>query len=160
MTTLANIPNNSALVIKKVVLPDTIKQAVLDQNWNNLDEEFSKLITRDGQFSKELKYFFPELNEVEFIISLRDSKNDYEEDGIWHDDGSRILAFSLGLNIDTTSIEGGNLLVRKKGEENSIIIPPPKFGECIFFKTGVWGYEHKICAVTKGYRLIIAGWCT
>jgi len=160
MNKLTNISSNSALVIKKVVLPDTIKRAVKEQNWNLLDEEFTKLVKPNAPFFNELKHFFPEIKEVEFIISLRSSLNEHEEDGIWHDDGSRVFAFSLGLNLGPEKIKGGKLLLRKKGEESYQELASPKYGECYFFKTGVWGYEHKICQVTQGERLIIAGWCT
>ena len=40
---------------------------------------------------------FHDFNFIEFIISIRDSQNEWEEDGIWHDDGSRVFAFSLSL---------------------------------------------------------------
>jgi Rps23 Pro-64 3,4-dihydroxylase Tpa1-like proline 4-hydroxylase len=147
-------------VSQKLVLPDTVKDYILEENWPSLDEWFQEYSSPNGEFFQILKDYFPEIKIVEFIINIRDAANEYEEDGIWHDDGSRILAFSLGLNIKPKDIIGGDLLIRKKGEKSCQKITPPEFGKCYFFKTGTFGYEHKVCAVTKGRRIVIAGWCT
>lgn len=160
MYQLSHFPENQGHFAKQLVLPDTIKKAILAENWPQLDCELDELIKEDGLLYKELKYFFPKLKEIEFIINIRDAKNEYEEDGIWHDDGSRIFAFSLGLNLNTSQISGGDLLIRNKGSKDSEVLVPPQYGECYFFKTGEFGYEHKVCAVTKGRRIVMAGWCT
>lgn len=160
MYELSHFPENQGHIAKQLVLPDTIKRAILAENWVQLDIELEKLINKDGLLYKELRYFFPKLKTIEFIINIRDAQNEYEEDGIWHDDGSRIFAFSLGLNFNTSKISGGKLLIRKKGSNESEVLESPKYGECYFFKTGEFGYEHKVCAVTEGRRIVMAGWCT
>jgi hypothetical protein len=150
---------HSGHFLDTIELSDTIKEATLTLNWDLLDSEFKKLTTRGGDLFKYLNQY-SDFNSIEFIISIRDSENEWEEDGIWHDDGSRVLAFSLSLMTEPTSVEGGVLEIRKRGQLESIKIPPFNFGEIVVFLTGKSGYEHKINAVTKGIRIIIAGWCS
>lgn len=99
-----------------------------------------------------------EFTKIEHILALRCSSED--EDGIWHDDGSRNFAFSLGLNLDPKSIVGGELNFRKKGSTETQSFCALAFGEMVIFLTGVWGYEHQVSQVTKGQRLVAAGWCS
>ena len=147
---------NLGFCLITIQLPDTIKEAVQKSDWNELDHLVRVECDPLGVIFETLENFCP-VKEIEFIISLREATNDYEEDGIWHDDGSRIMAFSLSLtNIKP---QGGILEFRKKGSKESLKIETPDFGQMIIFKTGVDGYEHKINRVTKGSRLIIAGWC-
>lgn len=141
----------------KMNLPDALKITIFNEDWRDLDAEFFKLTAKGGLIYQTLSQF-REFQSIEFIISLRDANNEWEEDGIWHDDGSRLLAFSLSLTLN--SPKGGVLEIRKKGESNSNKIPTPSYGDMIVFKTGVEGYEHKINQVTEGQRLIIAGWCS
>ena len=138
-------------------LGDEIREFVLNEKWDELDQEFKKLTAKDGRLFKFLNEYH-DFSSIEFIISVRDAKNDWEEDGIWHDDGSRVFAFSLSLTTD--SIKGGRLGVRSKDEENFVQIPTPSFGGIILFLTGIYGFEHKIHQVTQGRRVIIAGWCS
>lgn len=138
-------------------LPEEIKELVQQERWKELDDEFKKLTSTDGELFAFLQNFHC-FHSIEFIISVRDSQNDWEEDGIWHDDGSRVFAFSLSLTSAT--IEGGRLGVRLKGQQKFLEIPTPEFGGIILFLTGVHGYEHKIHQVTQGRRVIIAGWCS
>jgi hypothetical protein len=140
----------------KVVLPKALQNHISNEDYLQIDTCFKQLTAADGIVFKTLQEFCP-VKEIEFIISLRESKNEWEEEGIWHDDGSRILAFSLSLT--KTSPEGGILEFRKKGQKDSKKLMTPDYGTMIVFKTGVDGFEHKINAVTKGSRLIIAGWC-
>jgi hypothetical protein len=140
-------------------LDHEIKDDVVRQDWEKLDHFFKQITQRDGALFKYLQNFH-DFNEIEFIISIRDSKNDWEEDGIWHDDGSRFFAFSLSLTLDEAQIKGGRLGVRAKGQEPFIQIPTPPFGTIIMFLTGMYGYEHKIHKVTDGKRVVIAGWCS
>jgi hypothetical protein len=140
-------------------LSDTIKYAVTTLDWDLIDKEFQALTNKTGSLFKYLNQFC-DFNSIEFIISIRDSGNEWEEDGIWHDDGSRVMAFSLSLMFDPKPIEGGVLEIRRRGKLESIKIPPFEFGEIVVFLTGTSGYEHKINAVTKGVRIIIAGWCS
>lgn len=139
-------------------LNDQIKQATIDKDWQKLDALCAKLVMPGGEIFELLK---PIVNQsrIEFIINVRDASNEWEEDGIWHDDGSRPLAFSLGLNINPSDIEGGILKLRKKGSHNEDSFSPIPYGEIIVFKTGVENYEHCVFKVTKGIRVVMAGWC-
>jgi hypothetical protein len=133
---------------------------LVDQNaWEEIDLEFKQLTTSEGALYKFLKQFH-EFSVIEFIISIRDAENEWEEDGIWHDDGSRIFAFSLSLTTDPDSLEGGRLGIRRKGEERMRLLPTPSMGGIILFLTGLYGFEHKTHKVTQGRRVIIAGWCS
>jgi hypothetical protein len=140
-----------------IPLGDEIKTYVQNENWTELDKVLKKLTAQDGQLFRFLSQYH-DFQEIEFIISIRDSQNDWEEDGIWHDDGSRVFAFSLSLSEE--KIEGGRLGIRRIGEENFIQLPTPSFGGIIMFLTGIYGFEHKIHQVKKGRRIIIAGWCS
>lgn len=140
-------------------LGDDIRQLVENENWEKLDLEFKELTKKDGRLFKFLNEFH-DFSEIEFIISIRDSHNDWEEDGIWHDDGSRVFAFSLSLTLDADHVKGGRLGVRARGSDHFLEIPTPGFGTIILFLTGLYGFEHKIHQVTGGRRIIIAGWCS
>jgi hypothetical protein len=111
-------------------------------------------------FDELLRY--EKFSQIEFIISIRSSLIEPDDDGIWHDDGSRVLAFSLSLTLEPVVIEGGCLEIRRREGSNqeSVVIPTPLFGTMIVFATGHRGFEHKINRVIQGERIIIAGWCT
>lgn len=140
-------------------LPDEVKDAVIREDWKSLDDQIKVLTSKGGGLFNFVQQFH-DFNEIEFIISIRDSKNEWEEDGIWHDDGSRVFAFSLSLTLNPEEIEGGRLGVRRRGEETFLEVPTPSFGTIILFLTGIYGFEHKIHQVKKGRRIIIAGWCS
>ena len=140
-------------------LSEEIKSFVQNEEWEKLDKEISSLTSSEGRLFKFLQAFH-DFSVIEFIISIRDAKNDWEEDGIWHDDGSRVFAFSLSLTLNADEIEGGHLGIKRKSEESLISLPTPYFGGIILFLTGLYGFEHKIHQVTKGRRIIIAGWCS
>lgn len=141
-----------------VAPPEAIKAALEAKDWCQVDHLCAELVKPGGALY-ELLWPIAKQSKIEYIISVRDASNSWEEDGIWHDDGSRILAFSMGLNLSADEIEGGTLLLRKKGEKLSEQIPPPSFGETIVFKTGVENYEHKVLKVNKSVRVVMAGWC-
>ncbi len=140
-------------------LGEVVRSAVRDRNWEQLDRQMRLLTEKGGGLFNHLREFH-DFSEIEFIISLRSAQNEWEEDGIWHDDGSRVFAFSLSLTERPESVSGGHLGVRRKGEEVFLEVPTPHFGEMILFLTGVYGFEHKIHRVTAGERIIIAGWCS
>lgn len=146
--------------IVNIDLPKKIEGLIKEENYQQLDELIAAEVKPSGIIFEVLNQFCQKLSSIEFIISLREAKNEWEEDGIWHDDGSRFLAFSLSLT--DTPPEGGILEIKKKDtpEKDSFKIKTPNYGQMIIFKTGIDGYEHKINRVTKGARLIIAGWCT
>lgn len=138
-------------------LENKISSALKNEDWNFLDKYFENL----GKPQQRLHQFLlahANFNQIEHLISIREAPTD--EEGIWHDDGSRLLGFSLSLNENPDEISGGNLFFRKKGEENFLTFSPRPFGKILLFKTGVYGYEHKVSAVTKGKRIVIAGWCS
>jgi len=140
-------------------LPDSVKEAVLAQDWEKLDQEFRILTAPDAALFRFLLDFH-DFDKIEFIISIRDAQNEWEEDGVWHDDGSRVFAFSLSLTLWPEAIKGGHLGIRKKGEDTLCEIPTPPLGTIILFLTGKYGFEHKIHKVEKGCRIVIAGWCS
>ncbi len=147
-------------------LPTKARQAVMARDWNELDREFRRETQPGGVVFDELSKH-GEFSEIEFMISIRSSLEYPDEDGIWHDDGSRVLAFSLSLTLDPAALEGGKLEIRKRNSGGSLTekimtreIPTPPFGTLIVFATGHQGYEHKINRVAQGERIIIAGWCT
>jgi hypothetical protein len=143
--------------LASVPLPDELSTWVKDENWSAVDQYFKLALATDGEMN-ELLAEFHQFSSVEFIISVRDANNEWEEDGIWHDDGSRVFAFSLSLTTDP--VEGGRLGIRKIGDQEGALLPTPAFGTIILFLTGQYGYEHKIHQVTQGRRVIIAGWCS
>lgn len=145
-------------ILTSVDIDQVLHNFVANERFEEIDNYFTAATSKDG-FLFNFLSSYEDFREIEFIISLRDSNNEWEEDGIWHDDGSRKLAFSLSL-IDSNNIEGGKLEIRKIGSTTSNIIVPFNFGEIVIFKTGQDGFEHKINKVTKGRRLIIAGWCS
>jgi hypothetical protein len=143
--------------VTAIKLPEEVKNFVEKRDWPGLDETFKNLTSPEGKLYQFLQAFH-EFSEIEFIISIRNSLNHWEEDGIWHDDGSRVMAFSLSLTLQ--EIQGGKLAIRKKGQDEVTWLSTPPFGEMIIFLTGLHGYEHKIHQVTQGERVIIAGWCS
>ncbi len=150
--------NECGFLLTKFDLDQKIKDYAANNQFQKIDDYFKKLTNTGGALFNYLKRF-ENFSSIEFIISLREAHNEWEEDGIWHDDGSRLLAFSLSI-YDSHETNGGVLEIRKKKDTHSQKIPPFNFGEIVIFKTGTSGFEHKINAVTKGKRLIIAGWCS
>lgn len=147
----------------KIDIPSHWQELVATEKWPQLDREIfdftSCQVDAETSLVKLLKEHC-DFNSIEFIISIRDADNPWEEDGIWHDDGSRKLAFSLSLTNAPENLLGGVLEIRKKGNQKSHKIAPFAFGEIVVFATGGSGFEHKINQVTKGKRIIIAGWCS
>jgi hypothetical protein len=91
-----------------------IVECIKKNDWNKIDNIFQILTAPKGAiFEHLLNYIY--FTKIETMISIRDSQNDWEEDGIWHDDGSRVFAFSLSLTINPDQIFGGRLGVRSKG---------------------------------------------
>ena len=145
--------------LKDIKLPPLIGQAVQSRDWEELDRAIRVETLPGGSIFEELRKH-EEFSEIEFILSIRSSLEFPDEDGIWHDDGSRVLAFSLSLTLDPATIEGGILEIRKRGDPKTSTIPTPLFGTMIVFATGQKNFEHKINRVIRGERIIAAGWCT
>jgi hypothetical protein len=147
--------------ITKLGLPEAIRELVRARDWTALDAAIRPLTLGGGAIFEALRPHAV-FRSIEFIISLRSSLEHPDEDGIWHDDGSRVLAFSLSLTLEHEAIAGGRLELRKRGSdtEPTAALPTPEYGTMMVFATGHQGYEHRIRRVERGERLIIAGWCS
>jgi hypothetical protein len=133
-----------------------IMEWIMAKNWKELDRFIGELTQPKGSIFQLAKNIIP-IKDSEYILALRQAP---DEDGIWHDDGSRILAFTLSLNAQPESIDGGELELRKKGEQDIQRFPIFPFGHGLFFLTGVHDFEHRVCKVIHGQRIIAAGWFT
>jgi hypothetical protein len=142
-----------------IQLPAQIREKVESRDWVKLDQLMQNETRAGGVIFERLKHY-ADFSEIEFIISIRSSEEFPDEDGIWHDDGSRILAFSLSLTLEPSAVQGGRLEIKKFGHPESEKITTPAYGSMIVFATGQHGFEHKINRVSQGERIIIAGWCT
>jgi hypothetical protein len=148
---------NSHLITISLTLPEEILQLVEEERYFELDQYFLKAGAKEGFLFKELSRLL-KFNSIEHIIAIRQAPHD--EEGIWHDDGSRILGFSLSLTRHPNEVQGGHLCFRPKGDADYISISTRPYGTLIAFKTGIYGFEHKVTAVTLGKRIVIAGWCS
>ena len=122
-------------------------------------QDFLNLTSPGGIIFTSLQEFHS-FNKIETMLSIRDSRNEWEEDGIWHDDGSRVFAFSISLSLHSNEIVGGLLELRRKNESHIESIPTPDFGTAILFLTGTHGFEHRTRRVTHGKRIMLVGWCS
>ncbi len=139
----------------EVEIPDCILNSLKNQDWNKLDQSIFEL-TKKGAFFYSLLEKFHTFDKIEHLINRRLAEGD--EDGIWHDDGSRFIAFSLSLN---QYVKGGELLIRPKAHPDRVeTLGPYPMGMFTVFLTGEYGFEHKVCRVLEGERLTIAGWCS
>lgn len=148
---------NNGYIKTQFPLEADVKTLVLEKRWRELDEHFLAL-SRPGGSLRDFLNLYLEYEKLEHIIALRSAPDD--EEGIWHDDGSRFLGFSLSLNLSPSEIAGGELLFKKKEEKEGVVFPAQPWGTIVLFLSGIFGYEHKVTAVTKGERLVIAGWCS
>lgn len=148
-------------LLTPITLPASVHEAVIARDWNELDRLMRIETQPRGAVFEELQKY-ERFSEIEMIIAIRSSLIEPDEDGIWHDDGSRVLAFSLSLTLQPEAIEGGRLEIRRRAEPHPATdpLPTPPYGTMIVFATGVQGFEHKINRVIQGERIIIAGWCT
>lgn len=138
-------------------LPEYIKTYVLEENWKAIDDFFLKEEKAGGLVFNFFKNYL-EFTSIEHIISIRRGPDD--EDGIWHDDGSRILGFTISLSLRNHEIKGGYLRLRNKNSLEFQSFSTRDYGEALLFKTGIYGHEHMVTAVTQGERILIAGWCS
>lgn len=138
-------------------LEEKVRTYVIEKKWKELDQHFLDLSRPGGALRIFLNEFL-DYETLEHIIAIRTAPGD--DDGIWHDDGSRFSGFSLSLNLHPENIEGGELLFRKKGENEAVIFPPQPYGTIVIFLSGLSGFEHKVNAVSKNERIVIAGWCS
>lgn len=148
--------NRLGYVQKKIDLPFEIDSAIEAEDWDELDRQLAVLTSSSGTIFTYLNSI-RSINQIEFIIAIRECPDD---DGIWHDDGSRKIAYTLSLTKDLSQLDGGVLQFRKKMSSDTQFIPTPKYGTLTIFKTGVDDYEHCVLKVNKGRRIISAGWGT
>ena len=145
---------NEGYLVQQFSLPSKTRTLVLAQNWPVLDAYMRELVAPDGELFKILSQH-AQFKTIEHMLAMRDGASADEEDGIWHDDGSRVLAFSLSLNYFGLP-QGGALEIRPKGQAVQSLGPYGP-GTLVIFRTGVDGFEHRTCKVTAG--LVCAGWC-
>ncbi|MCP4914951.1 MAG: 2OG-Fe(II) oxygenase [Oligoflexia bacterium] len=130
---------------------------IRDKDWESLDKLCFQQLAKEGQLHQALQEI-RSFSETEHILSLRQFPDD---EGIWHDDGSRLLAFSVSLNLDPQSIVAGELEMRRKEKREDVhILPNLPFGHYYIFATGQDNWEHRTQAVKSGERLVFAGWCS
>lgn len=145
-------------LLTEIALPPITRSLVIAQQWENLEKLMGALLLPGAGLRKGLERH-KSFTSVEHMLALRDGANSEEEDGIWHDDSSRVLAFSLALNFFGLP-EGGQLEIRRRGEESGVALGPFEPGRLIIFNTGLDGFEHRTRKVTAGLRLVCAGWCS
>lgn len=134
-------------------VPASWSEALDVKDWGKLDELASASLSSDGDLFEVLNSFCP-IKKIEHILSLRSAP---DEIGIWHDDGSRELAFSLSLN--KIKFGGKGLSLRKKNQpDTALSLGFRAFGTLTLFLTGQDDYEHRTEEVTSGERLVLAGW--
>lgn len=134
-------------------VPPSWKLAIESENWALLDSLAFGALDIGGDLRKVLEKYCP-VHKIEHLLSLRSAP---DEDGIWHDDGSRDLAFSLSLSLEP--FDGKGLSLRIRGDEASAFsLGYRPYGLLTCFLTGSNGYEHRTNQVLKGSRLVLAGW--
>ena len=131
-----------------------LRSLIITENYHRLDSILKDACKSNGELFLFLQQYYP-FQFLEHIIAVRTAPDD---DGIWHDDGSRLIGFSLSMNLSPENISGGALNIRKKGEEQFTSIAPLPFGKMVIFLTGQFGYEHKVDQVLSGKRTVVAGW--
>lgn len=148
---------NEGFLVQEFPLSPQTRTLVLAQDWAQLDQLMRSLVQPGGELYRELARH-AKFDTIEHMLALRDGASPEEEDGIWHDDGSRVLAFSLSLNYYGLP-QGGQLEIRPKGQSTQSLGPYPP-GTLIIFRTGIDGFEHRTRKVEAGLRLVCAGWCS
>ncbi len=150
----------------QIDLPLKWTKLVQDGDYDQLYND-AMAAMNEGQFlSNFLKPHFLELTgrsgySHELMLALREGPQSQDDEGIWHDDASRDLAFSLSLNHRPESIKGGDLHLRNKDSREKVTtLDTQLWGTIIIFATGRYGWEHKISRVTLGNRLVLVGWLT
>lgn len=147
----------------QVELPEEFLAHLLKNDLQSLDIAYQNSL-KPKAFLWSFLENFCKFKSLEGIVAVREAPQD--DQGIWHDDGSRALAFSLSLNLEPKSIEGGELLLRprfqfKDNEDTgATVFTVRPYGTILLFKTGLDGFEHRVTQVTKGKRIVLAGWCS
>jgi len=146
-------------------LPSSWREFVKNEDYEKLYQEAQKEMHSSGILGAKLFEVYQEckIEEAhwELMLAKRRGPQDPEEDGIWHDDGSRNLAFSLSLNEHPEEISGGELCLRPKAEPHKVTqLSTLPWGEAYLFATGKLNWEHRISLVSIGNRLVLVAWIT
>lgn len=144
------------LIETQFPLSPPMLSALDSENWVQLDQLFKSACQEGGSLRQFLGQYL-DFSHLEHIIAIRSAPED--EDGIWHDDGSRILGFSLSLTRNSAQVQGGVLQFRPFGSPEMQSFTTRPIGTILLFLTGTSGFEHRVTAVTSGRRIVIAGWC-
>ncbi|OUR96779.1 hypothetical protein A9Q84_10585 [Halobacteriovorax marinus] len=140
----------------KLAFPKELADALKLCNWQRVDQLLFEYLEVGAFLRTVLDQFHP-YNTTEHMIAIRDARTD--EDGIWHDDGSRHFAFTWSFN-DDPELEGGELLFKVKNSTECTTITPPAYETLTVFLTGEYNYEHKVNKVSRGVRKNLVGWCS
>lgn len=144
-------------IIQTIVLDEEVKTLIQLERWDELDAMAKNWLSKDGIIHQKLSEVLS-FSDIEHILALRQGPDD--DEGIWHDDGSRLLAFSLSLTMEPALVEGGEIEIRHKEDNIHTKLPCQSFGTLVIFNTGRDNFEHRVSAVKSGKRLVLAGWCT
>lgn len=141
-------------IIVQFPYSEELRPYVVTRNFLELDQLFLRELSKNGKYKK----FLMEIVDTPFFEHIIAIRTDPDDDGIWHDDGSRYFGFSLSLNLVPSTISGGELLFKHKNSMDFQSIGPLPFGKMAIFLSGIYGYEHKVNQVLSGERIVIAGW--
>lgn len=151
---------------KSLELPLSWRNYVSKQDWDSLYEACLSAL-KDGQClsnvlkSLTLESFQTETFDYEIMLALRTGPQDEEEEGIWHDDGSRDFALSISLNPEPHTIDGGEVYVRQKQAPEVVSsLENLPWGHFWVFPTGKYGWDHRTSRVNSGNRLVLVIWVT
>lgn len=138
-----------------VALPIEAETLAKSESWPALDQLMKEAVEES---LRPLLIKYKKFDFIEHMLAIRKGDDPEEEDGIWHDDSSRVLAFSWSLNFWGLPT-GGTLGIREFGKKEIELGPYPP-GKLIVFNTGIDGFEHRTSRVLQGRRLVCAGWCS
>ncbi|MBH47789.1 MAG: hypothetical protein CME71_06425 [Halobacteriovorax sp.] len=144
-------------ILLNLKLSESELALVRGRDWQSLDQVAKHWLNPGGKLWSLLAEH-ARFTSVEHILALRSGPDD--DEGIWHDDGSRLLAFSLSLTLKHESVHGGEISIRPKGSSEAYVLTCQPLGTLVIFNTGQDNFEHRVSAVKAGERLVLAGWCT
>jgi hypothetical protein len=164
MSSLYTLKENGYLKMR-FSLPSSWREFVKNEDYERLYQEAQKEMLPNGVLGEKLFEIYQECRiekaHWELMLAKRVGPQDPEEDGIWHDDGSRNLAFSLSLNEHPDEISGGELYLRPKDRPLKVTqLSTLPWGEGYLFATGKLNWEHRISLVSSGNRLVLVAWVT
>ncbi len=151
---------------RNLELPSSWQKLVSNCAWEELYQECLAALNDGHWLHSLLKSLVLELSSQgqfshEMMLALRQGPQDLEEEGIWHDDGSRDFALSLSLNREPETIQGGDLLLRTKQYPQDIkCLSTLPWGQFWLFPTGKYGWDHRTTRVSYGNRLVLVIWVT